>query len=345
MKKLTIENMSSAEQAAAAANPSRWDQRKSRAFSVALGGRVLAGLLWDNEPSRQQAERPMLTVLGGLDTELAPVVRNLLVGRRALVTDSGGNWEEMQRIELLSSESYAVSYDRACAEDGSSGAALYLKRLLVLDPQSVEEEVRALIVTPRWYTDEENARIQQREPELLAEVSLHLEMLGVVEGGFGSNRLSLPHKLAASELLRLIPQAVRVGTAINRRTRLPLVARVDYYLQIYLAACAWGVASLTHTEQSLKHPGKADPEDAWWWARQEQWTSFRESGMADCGLETPVAVRCSQEALKQFLVAQNRIYFAVQAERMSSPATRPTIHLVRELTAPPPAETIMPIAA
>jgi len=324
MQKLTIEHKQTE------MLPEGEGGRKSRVFSATLAGQVVANLLW-NVPSRTEADRPVLTVLAGLETELNPVARNLLTGRRAVLS-GGGSWEDIQRIEMLKSASYATSRDQACAADGSSGLALYLRELVVADPERISPDgVNALVLTPRWYSEQEAARLTH-DHELVQDCLDHAERLGLLHEG--ENRLNLPRRFTADELVRLLPQAVRHGSFINRRTRRPLVARLEYYLQLYLAAVAWGVSSLPHTEGSLKRVGQPSATDPWWWARGKgAWQSFRATGMADCGLEMPVATHCTHDELDKFLTVQNRLYFTVQNERSATPATRPNIYLVRPLEA------------
>lgn len=198
-------------------------QKKSRAFSVALIGRVSANALWEMGRNGS-CERPVLMMYAGTEQECRAFTANLRTGRRVIHRSEKGRQEAV--IEIPKSSGMRWSSRKVAA---GTVVTVYLPELWALDPITQDTEtLRLLVAVPTWWVDAQEPRIR----ELL--------------GG------------ESDEAVREAAVAGLVAAHVDRRCPLPIVHDLGFHRQLYRAGVEAGAFRTVTSGRDFLAP-KAKP--------------------------------------------------------------------------------------
>jgi len=263
------------------APPERKDgkESKGRIFRAVHLAHVEADSLWEGGMTDTETLRPVWIMIGGTETEVRPFVTNLILGKKARLTKD-------KCFELLKSAGYRYSWQRI-PEKMSDGrieskaiVTAYLPDLFQMDLGMVDPKGLSfcLLPTTEWVA------------------SSTIETTPAVEHvrkTFGKVGVPIPDE----DLHLLVPVAVLFCAFLDRRTRCPIIADTRFYLQIFCAALAQGIAGWTRNVQGGwgKHGH----------FRLTDWST------SDVRIALVLACKSTHEELEAFLAEQVRIYFEV----------------------------------
>jgi hypothetical protein len=256
---------------------------KGRSFSAVHLAHLEADSLWPGGQTSKDSIRPVWLQVGGTEAEMRPFVANLMLGRKAIL----GKGRKDTVIELMKSSKYRFDWQRVVEKrpdgkpDVTSIVTAYLPDLFRMDLGMVDlAGVRfCLLPTCEWVAS------STIDPgPAVAHVRATYGKVGV--------------PLTDEALAELVPVAVLFASFLDRRSRCPLISDVRFYLQMFCAALAQGIAAWTR-ENTLNRWGC------------HSYYHMNEVGIDDVRLFVGVSCMCSHEALEAFLAEQVRIYFEV----------------------------------
>ncbi len=307
---------------------------KTRAFAALPLAWITGRELWPDPRVKTESIRPLWIMLtAGDEAALRPFIANLRAGRLADLTDTQqpghAGSKTPPRIELLKSAGYNYLWQRNTGPDRAAVVTAYLSTLCALDPGLIDPtEIRFLCLAPGWWCVQEATTLRTDRVRCAA-VLAHTHRLGLHETQrpAASRRLPVPLTLSEDALLDLVPQAAYFAAYLDRRTGRPLVNDLGFFVQIYLAALASGIASLAQTPQSLRRhrdggyrASDPDPADPWGWARQPAYRDFQEVNTRAVGLVPGIACRTDHATLDAFLAAEVARYLQAQDDQYADPA-------------------------
>ncbi len=250
---------------------------KGRSFHGALLASVEADPLWEGGRTQTDNLRPVWAMFVGSEQELKPFVTNLLLGKKACTLSNSYSRRKGERVELLKSAGYQVSWQR---EVEGTIATVHLPDLFRLDPGMVDPKGITFVILPSqdWLSRQ---KIEQDS------IVKHIQ------------RFEYP--IAGEELPYLIPLAFLFAAYLDRRTRCPLYSDGRFYLQLMLACLEQGLASWPTPDD---YYGYRDSPFG-----QHHNFGFHQHDTDDAGLTQGIAFHAKHEELERVLAEQVEIFF------------------------------------
>jgi len=300
---LTIEPKSDPGKSAAGRR-SRRQAPKGRAFSANLLALLCADHFLD--PGEGETLRPIFAMFAGAEQELASFVANLRGGRKARITDGrvthGVRYQqdlEFQRSARFRYASQPIDLDG----QRSTVTTAYLPEASLFDPPLIPPEGPAFVLyTPTWWTRaQEDALAAHPDRDRITRAILARgEALGL------NGRSPFGGPWSAAEQVEIALLGARFAGCLDHYTHKPIPKELDFFLHLYLAALAAGVAGLA---QHVQAAPAADPR--WTWARTALATEWN---FAAVGLHPAVLVSVATDQLDAFLAEQVHRYYTASMD-------------------------------
>lgn len=255
---------------------------KTRVFRALHLAHFEANALWGGSA---ETIRPVWIMVGGSEAEIRPFVANLQLGKKFELRER----YQSEQFELLRSARYQYLWQRIYDRtpegfvDAKAIVTAYLPEFFQMDPGMVDTKGVGFCLLPtlEWI----RASSATDPGPSVAHVR---EVYG----------LQIP--LSDQELGSLLPVASLFCVYLDRRTRCPLIADPCFYLQIFCASLASGLAGWTR--------------EGW---GQHDGLKAKEVGLSDVGLFPGVVCKTTHEALETFLAEQVRVYFEAKRRKAS----------------------------
>lgn len=266
---------------------------KGRTFRAMCLATIEADALWPGGVSDDR--RPVWSMFAGSENELRPFATNLQLGRKAQAVTNGYSKRDKDRIELLKSARYALSYQR---EAEGSIATAYLPDLFRLDPGMVDPSGARFVLAPTkvW----------------LEAQTVDVEMLTRHVTALAERGLRAPAENEAEVLPLLAPMAYLFAAYLDRRTRLPLLSDGRFYLQLLLACLDQKCASFAYKAGDRGYNGYAYGYENWGYSKNLR---FYAEGLDEVGVTPPIAFAADHDAFGELLAEQVAVFFSLTGGR------------------------------
>lgn len=264
-------------------------KKKTRQFSALYLGHLSIPMLWDAGYHAKES-RPNYIVVAGTTAALKPFLANFHTkGLRADLQPNNGrsSWSrERNWYRCLKSGGYELSWQRDSSNvNGVQIATLMQPTVFQVDPGMIDpKEIKFASIPPQAWCQAQAATLNDKDKSKLIAHTIRLKLLGdeVTEFGFPTPFNS------QEDVFNILPQAVHFTHCLDKRTKRPLIAQLDFYLHLYLAALAKGIASYWND-----HP--------WTWATHTWANDFTQRNAVALGFCSGAIVNCSHKQMDRFL--------------------------------------------
>lgn len=250
---------------------------KGHAFEATLVSYVLADGLWSGGEARSDTRRPVYAMLAGDETTMRFFLANVREGRKFGIPGDGSSKKGVA-FEFLRSGGYTVSPPQRTS--GGVVHEVYLPGLFRRDLGMVDPtDVAFIVLPPRWW---------------LARSGLDVAPLRSFVARLWPE--------FSGNLVELVHTAVLFSAHLDRHTHAPLIADLRFYIQVFLAAVADGLAAWNPSKLAatrLQTPTRAEK------------LFFHESRLEAAKLLPGVAFKATQEEVKAMLALEVRRHLAM----------------------------------
>ncbi len=292
---------------------------KGRAFSATLLAYIQADALVKRDKPDVNVIRPAWAQFVATDAAMTPFKANLVKGGRAAFPKTSYGREATTYIEFLRSMKYRATTQRI-ADDPDTLLVLTMDvpALFNVDGQDDHDGIHFIAATPRWWGDDVREWVDG-QPDVRSDLDRFVRTLNALPGTPWQGAL----------VGDVADEAVRVSAYtmlhLARRTRLPIVNDVRFFLQAYLFGLHHQLFTLARVDPKTYYHD--DPRDAWAWARR---AAIVARGTREIGLHDPVGCGAASASVKRFLADEARRYDSLTVESSSVTSQSSTLLLPHE---------------